>query len=129
MLTLICGIPNAGKTTYSKAYRNVIHLDDVLPNRPLREEYRACADEAASRDGDVCVEGLYTEREWRVMLVDACSHQHPKVCIWLNTALGECMEREDAFRKRSRHMVRSHYDRLEPPDLSEGWDVIEVING
>lgn len=128
MLTLICGLPNAGKTTYSKRFRNVVHLDMMYP-KLLFDKYAECARRASMYDGDVCVEGLFTERRWRKMLLDACPHQSPRVCIWLNTALGECMEREDAFRKRSRHMVRSHYDRLEPPDLSEGWDVIEVING
>ena len=28
-MILICGIPNAGKTTYSQRYSDVIHFDEV----------------------------------------------------------------------------------------------------
>lgn len=125
MLTLICGIPNAGKTTYSLRYAEVIHLDDYQHGRKWQEQLRACNDDASKVDGDVVVEGIYNTKEQRKGLLMACWHQTPKVCIWLDTPLDECIKRERNYRKRPISSVIHHDEIFQEPALDEGWD--EVI--
>lgn len=120
MLTLICGIPNSGKTTYSARLENVIHLDDA----PLMARYESCNRDASQASGDVCVDGVYNQVWQRKKLLEACKHQSPKVCIWLDTPLEECLEREKNYRKRPLAIVHAHHNAFEPPTLEEGWDEI-----
>lgn len=125
MLTLICGIPNAGKTTLSTQYAHVIHLDDL----DGRTHYDQCNRFASLYQGDVCVEGVYNRVRQRRELLEACKHQSPKVCIWLDTPLEECLEREKNYRKRPLAIVHAHHNAFEPPTLEEGWDEIIIIKG
>lgn len=118
MLTLICGIPNAGKTTFSAKYGNVIHLDD------FSGLVAQCNRTAAKVVGDVCVEGVYGTAESRRCLLQACQHQTPKICIWLDTDVDTCRDREKHYRKRTTTLVTIHHKRFEPPTLDEGWDEI-----
>ena len=120
MLTLICGIPNAGKTTYSARYDNVMHLDDAFG----QTRYDLCNKFASQAEGDVCVEGAYNQIWQRKALIEACQHQSPKVCIWLDTPLEECLEREQNGRKRTLAIIHIHHNAFEPPTLEEGWDEI-----
>lgn len=122
MLTLICGLPNAGKTTYSKNYQNVIHLDD------MHQLYDFCNRRASRAKGDVCIEGLYLEAEKRRSLLAVCNDKTPKVCIWLDTPIQECIKREQEYRKRSLAMLRGYATKLEPPSFDEGWDEIIIFN-
>lgn len=122
MLTLICGIPNAGKTTYSLRYDNVIHFDDVTRKGG---QFENCNRMASEVDGDVVVEGVYNSVKRRKQLLEACKHQDKKICIWLDTEVDECVEREKNYRKRPISLVHAHHRSLEPPTLDEGWD--EVI--
>ena len=124
MLTLICGIPNAGKTTYSSRYDNVIHFDEVSHKGG---QFKMCNEMASKADGDVVVEGVYNSVRRRKELLEACSHHDRKVCIWLDTSLEECLEREANYRKRPLGMVRSHHRSFEMPTYDEGWDEIIVI--
>ena len=120
MLTLICGLPNAGKTTYSAQYDDVIHFDDIF-------NYQKCNlqcwhDSQIGRD--VCVEGVYGEADERIRLLKACQNQSPKVCIWLDVSLEESIEREKNGRKRPFVPMYLHHVTFEPPTLEEGWDEI-----
>lgn len=121
MITLICGIPNAGKTTYSEQFENVFHLDDYIGRG---NRYVECAREAAKIDGDVCVEGIYNTKHDREILLNICSNQDKKVCIWLDTDVNVCCNREKAYRQRGISLVRSHKSKFEPPTYMEGWDEI-----
>ena len=123
MLTLICGLPNAGKTTYSSKHSNVIHFDDY------HNSFDRCNKVASSIQGDVCVEGVYNSVRRRKELLDACRHQDRKVCIWLDTPLEECIEREKNFRKRPLGIVHAHHRSFQPPTLEEGWDEVIIIKG
>lgn len=125
MLTLICGIPNAGKTTYSQRYDNVIHLDDM----PKASQFDRCKQLASQTSGDVVVEGVYVTSKKRKELVKACADKSPRVCIWLDTPLEECRERERKYRNRPMMLVDKHNEILEAPTLDEGWDEIIVIKG
>ena len=122
MITLICGIPNSGKTTFSAKYSKCLHYDDIALTTPKRYAY-IC--ERVRSEGEIAVEGVYDERWRRIELVEAC-HQsgHKATCIWLNTPLEVCLERERNFRCRHESIV-VHYSKVfEPPTLDEGGDEI-----
>lgn len=112
MLTLICGLPRAGKTTYSKQFNNVIHLDTSgaypgVIRRIKREKIE-----------DIIVEGVYSRSKERVVLINAYCGSGLK-CIWLNTS--------DNIR-RSRPGWDKWCDKpFEPPTYEEGWDEIIII--
>jgi ATP-dependent DNA helicase RecQ len=63
-MTLVCGLPNAGKTTYCKKFENVIHLDDYNePRFNLRN--KRCNEEAVKSETDVYIDGCYFTKELR----------------------------------------------------------------
>ena len=117
MLTLICGLPNAGKTTNSQRFPNTIHSDDCKS----MDEVLALVSE---NDGDVCVEGMFFNRLSRKRLLGSYNGSGTK-CILIDTPLDICLERED--RGRLLPMIRNCADMFEPPTYDEGWDEIEVI--
>lgn len=128
-MVLIVGIPNSGKTTYSHHFDNVIHFDKI-PHINPNEQYQKCNALAAQADGNVVVEGVYNSQRRRVEFLEAVKHKEgKKVCIWLDTPLEVCLEREQNFRKRPLEMVLQHAKRFEPPTLDEGWDEIIIIRG
>ncbi len=121
MFTLICGLPNAGKTTYSSQYDTVLHLDDFPYNRFLN-----CNKAVAESDGNIVVEGIYNLRCRRERLLEAVADKGvPKVCIWIDTPLEVCLER--CKRGRAEHIVRKSAEMFQPPTLDEGWDEIIII--
>lgn len=112
-MILITGVPSAGKTTYAP---NALHYDDV---RHLPKSERMAAYAAADE-----VEGIFITRASRAILLDAWKDREGKrVCVWLDTPLEVCIEREKA-RGRGEWLVRHHARRFEPPTLDEGWDEI-----
>ena len=115
MLTLICGLPNAGKTTYSQRFDNVIHLDEV------GRTSRVC--EMVEGMGDTVVEGVFATSLKRRQLIDAGGGYSK--CIWLDVPLDECKRRED--RGRPEFILENAAKYFEPPTYDEGWDEIEVI--
>lgn len=118
MLTLICGLPNAGKTTYSKKYNNVIHGDEI---QDFSEIY-----EIVSVMDDICVEWIFLDSYRRKKVLSAYRGDH-KVCIWLDTSIEECLKREN--RNRGAAMVRNCSMIFEPPTFDEGWDeIIRIEN-
>lgn len=126
MITLICGLPNAGKTTYSEQYDNVIHFDSFTCRGG---QFNNCNRLASELKGDVCVEGVYNSVRRRKEFLEACKSNSPKVCIWIDTPLDECLKREQAYRKRPLQIVKSHHALFEPPTYDEGWDKIIIIKG
>ena len=119
-MILICGIPNAGKTTYSSRYDNVIHFDEVL-GRDRRDKVV----EAVKQDNSVVVEGVYGKASERKRLAEA-SEDH-NTCIFLDTPLEKCEERERIGRTRSTRLVRWAHEDFETPTFDEGWDTIITI--
>lgn len=118
MLTLICGLPNSGKSTLSEQYPNVIHLDDVM-------SYRKVAEMVSTSD-DVTVEGIYIIHQTRRELANAYKGDK-KVCIWLDVPMEECLAREN--RGRSKLFIRNCAMLFEPPTYDEGWNEIVVMRG
>lgn len=121
-MILIIGIPNAGKTTYSKKYDSVIHLDDIRHENSVKQ----CCQLAKEANDDVVVEGVFNSIRRRKMLLDACKDKSEKVCIWISTDVDECIKREN--RGRGRGLVLIHHKRFEPPTYNEGWDKIIIIS-
>lgn len=115
MITLICGVGRSGKSTYSTAFENVIHLD-LLGHMPGRYDR---ANELVHTEADVVVEGIYNRREQRVKLAEAYKGNGRR-CIWLNTP--EAIVRERMLHDGIPILLR-HFD-FEPPTLDEGWDEI-----
>ena len=110
-MILICGIPNAGKTTYSKQFDNVVEFDRVKgTNRQMRERVL----EMIRNNPELTVEGVYGKAEDRKLLVQAAKGSH-NTCIWLDTPLGVCIDREESYRHRSSLLVECSHKHFEPP--------------
>ena len=119
-MILIIGYPNAGKTTYSKSHNNVLHLDDFP-----KDKFLNCDKAVAEAEGEVAVEGVYNTVSRRKHLLEAVAHRdEPKICIWIDTPLDECLRRERAFRHRGKHVVLTSHRIFQPPTYAEGWDEI-----
>ena len=113
-MILITGLPNAGKTTFSATYQNVIHLDEV--------GYDGVFALVASTKGAV-IEGAFGRKK-RVELLKH-SNDNRNVCIYLNVPVNKCLNRE--CRGRNEKMLRLYMSQFEPPTLDEGWDEIIII--
>ena len=119
-MILICGIPNAGKTTYSAQYDNVVHFDEVLGRHRWDKVI-----EMVKQDPTLVVEGVYEHKEDRIKLVEAS--QGANTCIWLDVPVDICVDRENNGRRRSEHLVIWAAEDFEEPSYDEGWDEIKVI--
>lgn len=120
MIKLICGRSRAGKTTYSKQFNNVIHLD-FCGSYP--SQYENALKKVSERQDDVIIEGVYNTAERRISLLKAYNGDGNRVCIWLDTSL-------DVIKSRfynARIYKLPHI--FEPPALDEGWDEIIIIRG
>lgn len=115
MLTMICGLPNAGKTTYSKRYDNVLHQDDI-------GRIDSIIDIIKQMD-EVVVEGYFGTQNERKRVRSA--YKGKAKCIFLDISVEESIRRED--RNRHPQTLRNASRFFEPPTYSEGWDEIIVI--
>lgn len=115
MLTLICGCSRAGKTTYSKKYDDVIHLDGLA--KKLADRY-AMALSMARTDKNLVFDGIYDRADLRSALVDAYQGD-TCICVWIDTT-------RDVI--RSRIKIPYPHNTFEPPTFEEGWDEIIRIN-
>lgn len=116
MFTLICGLPRSGKTTYSKRFDNVIHLDTdggypgVAHLLKRKKQYNS--------DEDIILEGVYNTIERRKRIMQIYKGDYFK-CIWINTP-------------KQIRQKREGYDKycdflFEPPSFEEGWNEIIII--
>lgn len=113
---MICGIPNAGKTTFSRRYEGVLHQDDIGTVRNV-------VDAIEEVEGDVVVEGYFgSAGERRRVLESRKGHSR---CIFLDIPVEESIRRED--RGRHPQVLRNAARFFEPPSYEEGWDEIEVV--
>lgn len=117
MILLICGVGRAGKTTYSEAFKDVIHFD--LMGR-MDERYRNI-NEIVSHKDNAIVEGIYNRKEFRIGLLNAYKGKDRK-CVWINTPKPIVLER---LAKDGIFATQEHF-YFEPPTYSEGWDEIIV---
>lgn len=123
MAILIVGIPNAGKTTFSERFGNVIHADEYPEPRYLTFP------KAVKEIGiGVVAEGFVNSARCRKDFIEAAGDGE-KICIWLDTPLEVCVERERQGRKRGYDFVERLAERFEPPTYDEGWDEIIIVRG
>lgn len=124
-MILITGLPNAGKTTFSKKFNSVTHYDDYK-GRTNAECYKLCNRAAARSEDDLLVvEGVYYSADQRKELLRHVQDRLVKICIWLDTPPEECLKREN--RGRPHLMIETHVQKFEPPTLDEGWDLIIIV--
>lgn len=114
MIKLVCGKSRAGKTTFSKRYDDVVHLDycgGVL----------TCYEKAIDKIKDVenvILEGVYDTKERRLNLLESRSKDEFKTCIWIDTP-------KEIICKRHSDNFKYLADKdFEPPTLDEGWSEI-----
>lgn len=115
-LTLICGLPNAGKTTFSKQFSNVLHQDDIGLIKHI-------VDKIEHADGDVIIEGYFGRKNERDRVREA--HDGYAKCIFLEISVEESIKREN--RNRHPQILRNASRFFEPPTLDEGWDEIIIV--
>lgn len=116
MLLMICGLPNAGKTTFSKRYKNALHYDEI---GTLSNVVKAI--EKAS--GDVVIEGYFGTSDERKKVISA--YDGKTRCIFIDIPSEESIRRED--RNRNPQIIKNASRFFETPSYSEGWDEIIVI--
>lgn len=112
MLILICGLPRAGKTTYSVRYNGiypVLHLDE--------RGYYNILKKVEALD-DVVIEGIYDTKELRRELLRHYKGTEKK-CVWLNTPT--------EVKKTRRGYVSALEYPFEPPTTEEGWNEVIMI--
>lgn len=122
-MILICGIPNAGKTTFSKHYKNVIHWDELHSRSEQRR--KDIEDIVKNSKDNICIEGMYNHPNTRKSLVEASNQFN--ICIWIDTPEEVCLQREYNFRNRPAGLVLHHAKVFQPPTYEEGWDRILVV--
>lgn len=119
MLINICGRSRSGKTTFSKHFKNVIHLDQYGAGDIAYKKVQSVV--AHSTDKDVVVEGIYDTAARRMALISAYKGDDDKTCIWLDTALDVI---EDRFGKEKPDDLPHPF---EEPSVNEGWKQIVII--
>ena len=115
MLTMICGLPNAGKTTFSRQYDNALHQDDIGTISRI-------IDVIENMD-DVIIEGYFGRRNERERVIK--THKGYAKCIFLDISVEESICREN--RNRHPQILRNSARFFEPPTYDEGWDEIIII--
>lgn len=113
MLTLICGLPNAGKTTH---YSDALHQDEIGTIDRIISTIKDMP--------DVTIEGYFGRAEERSRVRSA--HKDNAICIFINISVEESIRREN--RNRHPQILRNAARFFEPPTLSEGWDEIITIH-
>lgn len=114
MLTMICGLPNAGKTT---KFKDALHQDDIGSIDRIVSTIEPMQ--------DVVIEGYFGRKEERNMVRQA-HHGYAK-CIFIDISVEESIKREN--RNRHPQILRNASRFFEPPTLDEGWDEIIIIRG
>lgn len=124
-MILICGLPNSGKTSYSKQYKNVVHLDDYMVEGKKAKEYFSICNKVAKNLGDnVVIEGVYNTARLRKKLLSLFPDSK-NTCIYLDTDYDECIKRES--RGRDLEIINMWNKIFEKPSVDEGWDKIIIV--
>ena len=118
MVTMICGLPNAGKTTFSARYETALHQDDIGTLDKVIETIR-------QKSGDIVIEGYFGTCSDRRRVLSVCNGKSR--CIFIDISVEESIRREN--RNRHPQILRNAFRFFEPPTLDEGWDEIIIIRG
>lgn len=120
-IVCVMGYPNSGKTTYSKNYSTIIHLDDypyidtIIANNIIN---------TITTDEDVCIEGdklnhISFRQIFLPILFNKFKYAN-KICVFLDTPKNICVYREN----RGRHINQMLMYNIDQPSFDEGWDDI-----
>ena len=118
MLTMICGLPNAGKTSLSSKYGNVLHQDEIGTIDRIISAIN-------QMHGDVIIEGYFGRTDERQRIIS--SYKGKAKCLFIDITVEESIKREN--RNRRPQMLRNAARFFEPPTYDEGWDEILVLRG
>lgn len=138
---ILCGIPASGKSTFAKELSECcnakLYCYDDLPNahNPRQKDlihakmWTAIVDDLHNGFNVVC-DDLHTKKQWRLNILNAISEVDcKKILVVMNTPLEICLYRNTNRQARLPDIVLYDlYDKYEPPDISEGWDEIKVVN-
>ena len=116
MLTMICGLPNAGKTTYSKRYKNALHQDEIGTINNVINAIK-------QTDGEAVIEGYFGRQEERTRVLSA--YNGKARCFFIDISVEESIRREN--RNRHPQILKNASRFFEPPTLDEGWDEIIIL--
>lgn len=129
-LTVLIGIPGAGKTTIAKSlFPGHVRVSfDALPNRTRNDEdkliIRTC------RKGlDIIVDSANVDRLKRMKYVRfAREFGYSVHALLIDTSLDAALARNEAReRKVPEGLVRAYCEKLEMPTLDEGFDNVFIM--
>lgn len=146
MLTVLCGIPGSGKTTWRLRNRSddlVVCPDDIreeLTEDPRRQERNGQVfalagvrvGAALARARDVVVDATNVAREARRQWTKlAAEHDTPCRCVWIECSLEQALRRNAARDRRvPEDVIRAMASEFAPPCVEEGFvEVARVRNG
>lgn len=104
MITLICGLPRAGKTTLSGNYKCKVYHGDYN----MHKCYRV-------KDDVACVEGIFVTPSMREKVIR--DREDFKLCVYLDT-------NREILSKRG---FKNDNATCSEPTLEEGWDKIIIV--
>lgn len=143
MLTVLCGIPGSGKTTWRERQRQgdvIVCLDEIrreLTGDPSCQEVndevykiaRRRVREALEEGRDVTVDATNTTRSERRNWVKLAEEAGVEArCVWLQASVEQAMAANtERDRNVPREVIERMARRLQPPRRSEGFSEVLVV--
>lgn len=121
------GLPNSGKTTFTKSLLNVIHLDDYEPGQALASHHLYQDIESLFTQYDtIYVDGLRCNSLSRQIMLRKWHniHHYYVIGIFVDTDPEICKARNTRYTDDRMEQFIQHFDR---PVLEEGYDELWTI--
>lgn len=129
-MTVLVGIPGAGKTWIAKALfpEHVRVSFDKLPNRTRNDEDKLILKTCRS-GADVVIDAANVERIKRIKYIRfAREHGYTVHAVMIDTSLDAALVRnESRDRKVPEGAIRAYCEKLEMPTVEEGFDNVFVM--
>lgn len=132
-LTIMCGLPNSGKTTLAGRLAEeqgavLIKLDDYrhlgregLTPWQIQEHALDEVREALEKGSDVIYDTTNSNPDTRAHVLEKCAvNGCEKVCVYMDTPEEQCLERDESG------WTKQYIGIIEPPTLDEGFDRIII---